>query len=53
MHKSVDVEEQSGDEVDSCPEDILPAYMPVREDGAPRVTMDSAIALVNRSVQSQ
>ena len=27
---------------------LLPDYMPNKEDGAPRVTMTSAIALVNR-----
>ena len=29
-------------------DDLLPQYMPIKEDGAPRVTMSSAIALVNR-----
>ncbi|XP_077537077.1 endoribonuclease Dicer-S-like isoform X2 [Haemaphysalis longicornis] len=29
-------------------DELLPPYMPVREDGAPRITLTSAIALVNR-----
>ncbi|XP_065304348.2 endoribonuclease Dicer-like [Dermacentor albipictus] len=29
-------------------DELLPPYMPVREDGAPRITLTSAIGLVNR-----
>nr|XP_037274583.1 endoribonuclease Dicer-like [Rhipicephalus microplus] len=29
-------------------DELLPPYMPVREDGAPRITLSSAIGLVNR-----
>lgn len=29
-------------------DELLPPYMPVRKDGAPRITLTSAIALVNR-----
>ncbi|XP_023219961.1 endoribonuclease Dicer-like isoform X2 [Centruroides sculpturatus] len=29
-------------------DDILPPYMPVKKDGAPRITMTSAISLINR-----
>lgn len=29
-------------------DELLPPYMPVRKDGAPRITLSSAIALVNR-----
>lgn len=29
-------------------DELLPPYMPIREDGAPRITLSSAIGLVNR-----
>ncbi|CAH1790780.1 unnamed protein product [Owenia fusiformis] len=42
-------DDESDDESEQiCDQDLLPPYRPVNEDGAPAVTMTSAIGLINR-----
>ena len=49
MSKCHSRDDHMGDDSDApLPDKALPPYMPSKEDEAPKVTMTSAIALVNK-----